>query len=59
MSPMTFLFDLASPYAYLSAERLAGRPDIDWQPVLLGAISAGGGMDPGPTPIPATLTSPR
>ncbi len=38
MSPMTFLFDLASPYAYLSAERLAGRPDIDWQPVLLGAI---------------------
>ncbi|MDQ6745839.1 MAG: DsbA family protein [Actinomycetota bacterium] len=35
---MVFHFDLASPYAYLSAERLAGRADVDWQPVLVGAM---------------------
>ena len=40
----TFYFDLASPYAYLSAERIssvfedAGAPPPEWQPILLGAL---------------------
>jgi 2-hydroxychromene-2-carboxylate isomerase len=38
MADARFYFDLASPYAYLAAERLAGRHDVEWEPVLLGAI---------------------
>ncbi len=40
----TFCFDLASPYAYLSAERIstvfeaAGAEQPEWQPVLVGAL---------------------
>jgi 2-hydroxychromene-2-carboxylate isomerase len=36
----TFYFDLGSPYAYLSAERIerALRRPVRWQPILLGAI---------------------
>lgn len=42
--PTTFYFDLGSPYAYLSAERVsrlfadAGLPQPEWQPVLLGGL---------------------
>jgi 2-hydroxychromene-2-carboxylate isomerase len=40
MPPITFYFDVGSPYAYLAAERL---PDlfpepVHWQPVLLGGL---------------------
>ena len=41
-----FFFDLGSPYAYLSAERIssvfeaAGAPPPEWQPVLLGGLFA-------------------
>lgn len=40
MTPATFYFDLGSPYAYLSAERLAdrGEEEVRWQPVLLGGL---------------------
>jgi 2-hydroxychromene-2-carboxylate isomerase len=40
MHPVTFYFDLGSPYAYLSAERIAGLvPEpVQWQPVLLGGL---------------------
>lgn len=44
MSPVTFYFDLGSPYAYLTAERIsglfseAGLEQPEWQPVLLGAL---------------------
>jgi 2-hydroxychromene-2-carboxylate isomerase len=40
MTGTTFYFDLGSPYAYLSAERLAGRAqdDVRWQPILLGGL---------------------
>jgi 2-hydroxychromene-2-carboxylate isomerase len=35
----TFYFDLGSPYAYLTAERIdAFLPDATWQPVLLGGL---------------------
>jgi 2-hydroxychromene-2-carboxylate isomerase len=40
----TFYFDLASPYAYLSAERIsglfeeAGAEQPEWQPILLGGL---------------------
>jgi 2-hydroxychromene-2-carboxylate isomerase len=40
----TFYFDLASPYAYLSAERIsnvfdeAGAEHPEWQPILLGGL---------------------
>jgi 2-hydroxychromene-2-carboxylate isomerase len=40
----TFYYDLASPYAYLSAERItaafedAGAEQPEWQPVLLGGL---------------------
>jgi 2-hydroxychromene-2-carboxylate isomerase len=40
----TFYYDLASPYAYLSAERIAGVFDEagaeqpEWQPILLGGL---------------------
>ena len=34
-----FLFDLGSPYAWLSAERLAPLGDkIEWRPILLGGV---------------------
>ncbi len=42
--PATFYFDLGSPYAYLTAERIsglfseAGVPQPEWQPILLGAL---------------------
>ncbi len=44
MSRTTFYFDLGSPYAYLTAERISGlftEPGLEqpeWQPVLLGAL---------------------
>jgi 2-hydroxychromene-2-carboxylate isomerase len=40
MRPVTFYFDLGSPYAYLAAERLpAALPGpARWQPVLLGGL---------------------
>ncbi len=40
MDTPVFYFDLGSPYAYLSAERLSGLfpQGVLWQPVLLGAI---------------------
>ena len=40
MPPMTFYFDVGSPYAYLAAERI-GRvlpAPVHWQPVLLGGL---------------------
>jgi 2-hydroxychromene-2-carboxylate isomerase len=40
MPPITFYFDVGSPYAYLAAERLPVLlPEpIHWQPVLLGGL---------------------
>lgn len=38
MTAATFFYDIASPYAYLSAEQLAGDDRFAWQPVLAGAI---------------------
>jgi 2-hydroxychromene-2-carboxylate isomerase len=44
MARSTFYFDLGSPYAYLSAERIsglfteAGLEQPEWQPVLLGGL---------------------
>jgi 2-hydroxychromene-2-carboxylate isomerase len=45
LSPQTtFYFDLGSPYAYLTAERIsglfaeAGLAQPEWQPILLGAL---------------------
>jgi 2-hydroxychromene-2-carboxylate isomerase len=38
--PITFYFDVGSPYAYLAAERVErvlGRP-VEWRPVLLGGL---------------------
>jgi 2-hydroxychromene-2-carboxylate isomerase len=49
--PTTFYFDLGSPYAYLTAERLsglfseAGLPQPEWQPVLLGGLFRRFGRD--------------
>ena len=46
MARATFYFDLGSPYAYLSAERIsglfteAGLEQPEWQPVLLGGLFA-------------------
>ncbi len=46
-----FYFDLGSPYAYLSAERISGLfaetglEQPDWQPVLLGALFKRFGRD--------------
>ncbi|HEX8051001.1 MAG TPA: disulfide bond formation protein DsbA, partial [Solirubrobacterales bacterium] len=40
----TFYYDLGSPYAYLSAERIsglftgAGLEQPEWQPILLGGL---------------------
>jgi 2-hydroxychromene-2-carboxylate isomerase len=42
--PVTFYFDLGSPYTYLTAERIsglftqAGLEQPEWQPVLLGGL---------------------
>jgi len=47
----TFYFDLGSPYAYLSAERVAavfddaGAEHPEWQPILLGGLFARFGRD--------------
>jgi len=40
MPQVTFYFDLGSPYAYLSAERLASvlEEPVSWQPISLGAL---------------------
>ncbi len=44
MSRASFYFDLGSPYAYLSAERIsgmfseAGLEQPEWQPILLGGL---------------------
>jgi len=44
MSQTTFYFDLGSPYAYLSAERITGvftdaeLEQPEWQPILLGGL---------------------
>ncbi|HEV7563267.1 MAG TPA: DsbA family protein [Solirubrobacterales bacterium] len=44
MSRATFYFDLGSPYAYLSAERVSGLfiaarlEQPEWQPILLGGL---------------------
>src|SRR6186713_1801590 len=44
MASATFYFDLGSPYAYLSAERISGLfaeaelEQPEWQPVLLGGL---------------------
>jgi 2-hydroxychromene-2-carboxylate isomerase len=37
---VTFFFDVGSPYAYLTSERLQGLvgDDVTWQPVLLGGL---------------------
>ena len=42
--PVTFYFDLGSPYAYLTAERISGLfsetglEQPEWQPILLGGL---------------------
>jgi 2-hydroxychromene-2-carboxylate isomerase len=47
----TFYYDLGSPYAYLSAERIsrlfadAELPQPEWQPILLGGLFARFGRD--------------
>lgn len=47
----TLYFDLGSPYAYLTAERIsrlfadAGIPQPEWQPILLGGLFARFGRD--------------
>ena len=40
MAHATFYFDLGSPYAYLTAERLAGvmGEPVRWQPLSLGGL---------------------
>jgi len=39
-SSATFYFDLASPLAYLVAERIGGRlPEAEWEPVLASELS--------------------
>lgn len=49
--PATFYFDLGSPYAYLTAERIsglfaeAGLQQPEWQPILLGALFKSHGRD--------------
>jgi 2-hydroxychromene-2-carboxylate isomerase len=49
--PATFYFDLGSPYAYLTAERIsglfteAGLEQPEWQPVLLGGLFRTFGRD--------------
>jgi 2-hydroxychromene-2-carboxylate isomerase len=49
--PVTFYFDLGSPYAYLTAERIsglfadAGLEQPEWQPILLGGLFKRFGRD--------------
>ncbi len=49
--PVTFFFDLGSPYAYLTAERVsglftdAGLEQPEWRPILLGALFQRFGRD--------------
>jgi 2-hydroxychromene-2-carboxylate isomerase len=49
--PATFYFDLGSPYAYLTAERVsglfseAGLAQPEWQPILLGGLFKRFGRD--------------
>jgi 2-hydroxychromene-2-carboxylate isomerase len=44
MPPITFYFDLGSPYAYLSAERLQPLGEsVLWRPILLGGLFAANG----------------
>jgi len=49
--PATFYFDLGSPYAYLTAERIsglfteAGLEQPEWQPILLGGLFRTFGRD--------------
>ena len=49
--PATFYFDLGSPYAYLTAERVsgmftaAGLAQPEWQPILLGGLFRRFGRD--------------
>jgi 2-hydroxychromene-2-carboxylate isomerase len=49
--PVTFYFDLGSPYAYLTAERVsglfteAGLEQPEWQPILLGGLFRTFGRD--------------
>jgi 2-hydroxychromene-2-carboxylate isomerase len=51
MNRVTFYFDLGSPYAYLSAERIsglfteAGLEQPEWQPILLGGLFRHFGRD--------------
>lgn len=51
MPGATFYFDLGSPYAYLSAERIsglfteAGLEQPEWQPILLGGLFGNFGRD--------------
>ncbi|MBA3866921.1 MAG: DsbA family protein [Solirubrobacterales bacterium] len=51
MSRATFYYDLGSPYAYLSAERIsglfteAGLEQPEWQPILLGGLFQHFGRD--------------
>jgi len=51
MSKTTFYFDLGSPYAYLTAERVsgvfseAGLEQPEWQPILLGGLFRTFGRD--------------
>jgi 2-hydroxychromene-2-carboxylate isomerase len=51
MGRATFYFDLGSPYAYLSAERIsglfseAGLEQPEWQPILLGGLFRHFGRD--------------
>jgi 2-hydroxychromene-2-carboxylate isomerase len=49
--PPVFYFDLGSPYAYLTAERISGLfseedlPQPEWQPILLGGLFKHFGRD--------------
>ncbi len=51
MGRVTFYFDLGSPYAYLTAERIsgvfseAGLEQPEWQPILLGGLFQRFGRD--------------
>jgi 2-hydroxychromene-2-carboxylate isomerase len=51
MTKTTFYFDLGSPYAYLTAERIsglfseAGLEQPEWQPILLGGLFQRFGRD--------------
>ncbi|MDX6590367.1 MAG: hypothetical protein QOI84_1641, partial [Solirubrobacterales bacterium] len=50
-APATFYYDLGSPYAYLSAERISGLftaaelEQPEWQPILLGGLFKRFGRD--------------